>query len=571
MGGRHRQARLGAVHRRAIDRLAEAEVRAGPGVRDRWGHRPEGLADRPGSHPGRLPRGRRARVRGEGGDRLQPGAAPGASEEAGSPGAGHTAIHRRDRAPAGQGRSLGQAGPGGAGRVRRVDPRRPAPPSAVPGTTDGQGSPRGRPGATRGAAVTDQRRVRVGRRTITITRPDKVLFPDDGITKADLVDHYVRVAGVMLPHVRGRPVSMKRYPEGIEGQVFYQKRVPDWFPHWIPHVEVRTSKGPHVYAVIADAATLAFLANQACIEPHTWLSRADSPDHPDLVVFDLDPSADDLPMLRRGARAIRRLLDKAGLVPFVKTSGSKGYHVVAPLDRSADHETVRMFAEGVAEVAVDRHPDVFTTQFRKAKRGDLVFLDVMRNGYGATVIPPYAVGSTALGEGLDPEVLRRVMTTFFERMRAVLERHGGSVEKYIGDAIVAVFGIPEVHEDDALRAVRAAWEMRGALDELNEELAARHGVRIETRTGINTGEVLAEESRAAAPLTAEPPHTAARLEQAAPPGGILLGDPTYRLVRDAVTVEPSGDLELRGKAKPPPAWGPVGVAPQSPGVARRLH
>jgi bifunctional non-homologous end joining protein LigD len=239
--------------------------------------------------------------------------------------------------------------------------------------------------------VTDQRRVRVGRRTITITRPDKVLFPDDGITKADLVDHYVRVAGVMLPHVRGRPVSMKRYPEGIEGQVFYQKRVPDWFPDWIPHVEVRTSKGPHVYAVIADAATLAFLANQACIEPHTWLSRADSPDHPDLVVFDLDPSADDLPMLRRGARAIRRLLDEAGLVPFVKTSGSKGYHVVAPLDRSADHETVRAFAEGVAEIAVDRHPDVFTTEFRKAKRGDLVFLDVMRNGYGATVIPPYAV------------------------------------------------------------------------------------------------------------------------------------------------------------------------------------
>src|SRR5918996_1203535 len=391
MGGRHRQARLGAVHRRAIDRLAEAEVRAGPGVRDRWGHRPEGLADRPGSHPGRLPRGRRARVRGEGGDRLQPGAAPGASEEAGSPGAGHTAVHARDRAPAGQGRSLGPAGPGGAGRVRRVDPRRPAPPSAVPGTADGQGSPRGRPGASPGGAVSEEQRVRVGRRSITITRPDKVLFPDDGITKADLVDHYVRVADVMLPHVRDRPVSMKRYPEGIEGQVFYQKRVPDWFPDWIPHVEVRTSKGPHVYAVIADAATLAFLANQACIEPHTWLSRADRPDHPDLVVFDLDPSADDLPMLRRGARAMRRLLDEAGLVPFVKTSGSKGYHVVAPLDRSADHETVRVFAEGVAEVAVDRHPDVFTTEFRKAKRGDLVFLDVMRNGYGATVIPPYAV------------------------------------------------------------------------------------------------------------------------------------------------------------------------------------
>jgi bifunctional non-homologous end joining protein LigD len=239
--------------------------------------------------------------------------------------------------------------------------------------------------------VSEPLRVRVGRRTITVSRPDKVLFPDDGITKADLVEHYVRVAQVMLPHVKGRPVSMKRYPEGIEGQVFYQKRVPDWFPDWIPHVQVRTSKGPHEYAVIGEAAMLAFLANQACIEPHTWLSRGDRPDHPDLLVFDLDPSVEDLPMLRRGARAVRELLEEAGLAPFVKTSGSKGYHVAAPIDRSADHGAVRWFAEGLAEVAVERYPDVFTTEFRKANRGDLVFLDVMRNGYGATVIPPYAV------------------------------------------------------------------------------------------------------------------------------------------------------------------------------------
>jgi bifunctional non-homologous end joining protein LigD len=238
--------------------------------------------------------------------------------------------------------------------------------------------------------VTEGRTLRVGRRTITITRPEKVLFPDDGITKADLVEHYLRVAEVMLPHVRGRPVSMKRYPNGIEGQVFYQKNIPDYFPDWIRRVEVRTSKGPHVYPVFGDAATLAFLANHACIEPHAWMSRADTLDHPDEVVFDLDPSTDDLPMLRRGTRAIRGMLEAAGLVPIVKTSGSKGYHVVAPLDRSADYEAVRAFAEGLAAVAVERHPTVFTKEFYKAKRGERVFLDVMRNGYGATVIPPYA-------------------------------------------------------------------------------------------------------------------------------------------------------------------------------------
>jgi tetratricopeptide (TPR) repeat protein len=144
------------------------------------------------------------------------------------------------------------------------------------------------------------------------------------------------------------------------------------------------------------------------------------------------------------------------------------------------------------------------------------------------------------------------------------------VEKYIGDAIVAVFGIPVIHEDDALRAVRASQEMRAALDELNRDLEERHGVRIEARTGVNTGEVLAEDARPDAPLTADAANLAARLEQAAAPGEILLGDPTYRLVRDAVTVEPTGPLELKGKAEPQPAWRLLEVFPEAPGIARSL-
>ncbi|MGH2654271.1 MAG: adenylate/guanylate cyclase domain-containing protein, partial [Actinomycetota bacterium] len=187
-----------------------------------------------------------------------------------------------------------------------------------------------------------------------------------------------------------------------------------------------------------------------------------------------------------------------------------------------------------------------------------------------TMVFTDVVGSTALGERLDPEVLRRVMTTYFERMRRVLERHGGTVEKYIGDAIVAVFGIPELREDDALRAVRAASEMRADLEELNRELEDRHRVRIEARTGINTGEVLAEETRPDAPLTADAANTAARLEQAAGPGEILIGDPTYGLVRDAVTVEPAGPLDLKGKAASQAAWRLIEVAAEGPGVARRL-
>jgi class 3 adenylate cyclase len=177
-----------------------------------------------------------------------------------------------------------------------------------------------------------------------------------------------------------------------------------------------------------------------------------------------------------------------------------------------------------------------------------------------TILFTDVVGSTALGETRDPEIVRRVMTTYFDRMRELLQRHGGTVEKYIGDAIVAVFGIPEIHEDDALRAVRAAVEMRSALDRLNNELDGRYGVRIETRTGVNTGEILADDARSDAPLSADAANLAARLEQAASAGEILLGESTYRLVRNAAIAEPAGPLELKGKTDLQRAWRLVEVS-----------
>jgi class 3 adenylate cyclase/tetratricopeptide (TPR) repeat protein len=187
-----------------------------------------------------------------------------------------------------------------------------------------------------------------------------------------------------------------------------------------------------------------------------------------------------------------------------------------------------------------------------------------------TIVFTDVVGSTSLGERLDQELVRRIMTTYFDRMRAVLERHGGTVEKYIGDAIMAVFGIPELREDDALRAVRAADEMRSKLEELNREFGEQYGVRIDARTGINTGEVLAVEAHADTPLASDASNVAARFEQAAGPGEILVGESTYRLVRDAVTVEPTGPLELKGKASPTAAWRLLAVSPEGLGIARRL-
>ena len=179
--------------------------------------------------------------------------------------------------------------------------------------------------------------------------------------------------------------------------------------------------------------------------------------------------------------------------------------------------------------------------------------------------------STRLGEQLDTESLREVLSLYFEEMRKVLERHGGRVEKYIGDAIVAVFGLPRLHEDDAVRAVRAAFEMKAKLEEVNDRLEDGWGVRLENRTGVNTGEVVAGDVSSGQHLvTGDTVNTAARLEQAAPPLEILIGEATYRLVRDAVEVDDVEPLELKGKAKRVPAFKLLSVSSDD-GIARRLE
>jgi class 3 adenylate cyclase len=187
-----------------------------------------------------------------------------------------------------------------------------------------------------------------------------------------------------------------------------------------------------------------------------------------------------------------------------------------------------------------------------------------------TVLFSDLVESTTLGERLDPEVLHETLSHYFESMRAVVERHGGTVEKYIGDAIAAVFGVPVAHEDDALRAVRAAVEMRAALDALNEELARTLGLRLRARTGVATGEVFAAGTATGSLAAGDPSNVAARLEEAARPGEILIGEPTLRLVRDAVTVEPTGPLELKGKREAPTAFRLLAVEPRGHGRARRF-
>jgi bifunctional non-homologous end joining protein LigD len=228
-----------------------------------------------------------------------------------------------------------------------------------------------------------------------ITHPEKVLFPDSGITKGELCAYYEAVAPLMIPHIRGRPVTMERFPAGIEEQGFIQKDVSKGFPSWLERVEVerRNDKagGSVHYPLVGDARSLVWMANQNSITPHVWISRVPRLQQPDLCVFDLDPSVEDPPSLRTAALAVRELLDEFGLPSYVKTSGSKGFHIVTPLDGESSAESAWRFAHGAGAVLVKRHPRILTQEFIKADRGDRIFVDTGRNQPGATFAAVYAV------------------------------------------------------------------------------------------------------------------------------------------------------------------------------------
>ena len=225
-----------------------------------------------------------------------------------------------------------------------------------------------------------------------ITHPEKILFPDDGITKGELAGYYEAVAPLMVPHVRARPLTMERYPSGIGGKGFFHKDVVKGFPPWLERVEVPKKDGTVHYPLVDDERSLLWVVNQNCITPHVWTSRAPDLLHPDLCVFDLDPFADERPeALRSATLALRDLLGELGLASWVKTSGSKGFHVVVPLDGTAKFWHAARFAHGVGTLIVSRHPDQLTQEFAKADRGGRIYMDTGRNAPSATFAAPYAV------------------------------------------------------------------------------------------------------------------------------------------------------------------------------------
>ena len=224
-----------------------------------------------------------------------------------------------------------------------------------------------------------------------ITHPEKVLFPADGITKGELAAYYAMVAPAMLPHLRGRPVTMERFPAGIDKKGFIQKDVSKGFPAWLERVEVAKHGGTVRHALINDERALQWAANQNCITPHVWNRRVPDLAHPDVCVFDLDPWDDDLAVLRRAALGLRDLLAEMGLASWIKTTGSKGFHIAVPLDGTADVEDGVRFGDRVGAELVRRDPEHLTLEFTKADRGGRLYVDCGRNHYSATFAAAYAV------------------------------------------------------------------------------------------------------------------------------------------------------------------------------------
>jgi len=225
-----------------------------------------------------------------------------------------------------------------------------------------------------------------------ITHPEKVLFPKDGITKGDVAAYYDAVAAVMIPHIRRRPVTLERYPAGIGRKGFLQKNVQAGFPEWLKRTDTpRKSGGVVHYPLACDRRSLLWMANQNTVALHVWTAREPHLPFPDVCVFDLDPSRDQPKALREAALLVRDGLKGRGITSFVKTSGSKGFHIVVPLARRTPYKQSEAFAKQFAEELAARYPKVFTVAFLKDRRGGKILIDTMRNRSGSTFVAPYSV------------------------------------------------------------------------------------------------------------------------------------------------------------------------------------
>jgi bifunctional non-homologous end joining protein LigD len=232
-------------------------------------------------------------------------------------------------------------------------------------------------------------------KTVKLSSPDRVLFPDDGITKGDVFAYYEQVGPVIVPHLRDRPFTMKRYPHGITGEAFFQKQAPRGMPDWIPTRQFRTwprEGGSRLvdFPLVDSNEAVLWMVQMNCVDMNAWYSRVDKPDRPDFVLFDLDPPDDGFELAIEVAQLIHELLEELELPGYVKTSGADGIHVVAPITRRSTFEQTYDFAEKASRLLEQRHPGKVTTEWLKKKR-EGVLVDHRQNGHGKTIASVYSV------------------------------------------------------------------------------------------------------------------------------------------------------------------------------------
>jgi bifunctional non-homologous end joining protein LigD len=264
-------------------------------------------------------------------------------------------------------------------------------------------------------------------RSFDLSRLDKVLWPQDGYTKGELINYYVEVAPYIIPHLQGRPMVFTRYPDGIDKQSFYQKNAPPSLPEWIktyPYYSPDSERDIN-FILVEESATLAWLANQACIEMHPWLSSAASVDYPDFVVFDLDPSpGNSFEQVRTIALLTRRVLNELGLRSYIKTSGSQGLHIYLPVENKYSYEEIRDFGRSVAQIICTMQPDIATVERTVKKRGAKIYVDYMQNVKGKTLCSAYSVrprpGAT-VSAPLDWDEVNRIKPSDFT-IKTILPR-----------------------------------------------------------------------------------------------------------------------------------------------------
>ncbi len=232
----------------------------------------------------------------------------------------------------------------------------------------------------------------INNKIIDLSNTDKIFFTEENISKGDVIDYYKRVSPIILPYLKDRPLTLHRFPDGISKEGFYQKQIPDYFPNWVNRITVnKKGDGDVTHVLCNNKETLVYLANQACITPHIWLSKTPELEKPNKILFDLDPPVDSLSLVVKAARELKKVLERFDFYTYLMTNGSKGIHLVVPIKANFNFKSVRQYAKKIADYVVQKNSDIFTTEHKKNKREGRVFIDYLRNSYGQTSVTPYSI------------------------------------------------------------------------------------------------------------------------------------------------------------------------------------